>query len=93
MYRAYPNRNGTCLNGGIMPTGTLKWVNASSNATIGGMKSSPAVADGVVYIGSNDGNITAWNATTGGDALELHRLECSSVQPGGCQWDRLCLEC
>ena len=65
MYRAYPNRNGTCLNGGIMPTGTLKWVNASSNATIGGMKSSPAVADGVVYIGSNDGNITAWNATTG----------------------------
>ena len=40
-------------------------MNASSNATIGGMKSSPVVADGVVYIGSNDGNITAWNATTG----------------------------
>ena len=65
MYRGYPNRNGTYLNGGITPTGTLKWVNASSNATIGGMRSSPVVADGVVYIGSNDGNITAWNATTG----------------------------
>jgi len=61
MFRAYPNRNGTYSNSGAQPTGALKWV----NSTLGNVQSSPAVANGVVFVGSNDYNITAWNATTG----------------------------
>ena len=42
-------------------TGQLLW-----KYTTGGLiDSSPAVSDGVVYIGSNDGNVYALNAATG----------------------------
>ena len=42
-------------------TGAVKW----SYTTGGPVVSSPAVAGGVVYIGSDDGNVYALNATTG----------------------------
>ncbi|MEF8827254.1 MAG: PQQ-binding-like beta-propeller repeat protein, partial [Halapricum sp.] len=41
--------------------GTQRW----SHETDGGIRSSPAVADGVVYVGSNDGNVYALDADDG----------------------------
>jgi len=43
------------------PNGQLKW----SYATEGAVWSSPAVSNGIVYIGSSDHNVYALNATTG----------------------------
>ena len=40
---------------------SLLWSNTTGNAVL----SSPAVADGIVYAGSNDHNVYAFNATTG----------------------------
>ena len=36
------------------------------------VESSPAVVDGVVYVGSEDGKIYALNAANGAQTLELH---------------------
>ncbi|MGB7900916.1 MAG: PQQ-binding-like beta-propeller repeat protein [Halobacteriota archaeon] len=47
--------------GANMSNGQLLW----KYATSGGVVSSPAVAHGVVYVGSFDGNVYALNATTG----------------------------
>ena len=41
-------------------TGSLVW-----SATTGGMRSSPAIADGVVYIGSDDGDLYAFGDNPG----------------------------
>ena len=56
---------------------TLKW----SYTTGGAVESSPAVANGVVYIGSDDGNLYALNASTGAKLWSYnsgHLLEKSS---------------
>jgi outer membrane protein assembly factor BamB len=42
-------------------TGAEKWTFTTGDS----VSSSPAVANGVVYIGSDDGNVYALNATTG----------------------------
>ena len=49
------------VTGSNMSNGKLMW----SYTTGGPVSSSPAVVNGVVYIGSSDGNIYALNATTG----------------------------
>ena len=49
------------LAGPVASNGQLKW-----GLTTGGeVYSSPAVSNGVVYVGSDDGNVYALNATTG----------------------------
>ena len=46
------------------------------------MNSSPAVANGIVYIGSGDGKVYAFNATTGATALERHhRADAANSSP------------
>ena len=48
-------------DGGTRPVGTLLW----NFTTEGAVSSSPAVVDGVVYIGSQDSNLYAFNASSG----------------------------
>src|SRR5208282_713818 len=43
----------------------LKWSYTTGGTRIDPVASSPAVANGVVYVGSNDGNVYALNASTG----------------------------
>ncbi len=61
MFRGDPQHTGVYDNGGINPDGILIW----KFTTGGGVDSSPAVSNGVVYTGSNDKNIYAFNAATG----------------------------
>jgi hypothetical protein len=52
--------------------------------------SSPSVANGVVYFGSNDNNVNALNADTGGKLWELHHwLLCADILAHGREWDGL----
>ncbi len=46
-----------------------------SNATGGAVWSSPAVAEGVVYIGSNDGNVYALSTSTGAFIWSYHNRQ------------------
>jgi outer membrane protein assembly factor BamB len=61
MFRANPQHTGIYDDGGKRPNNVLKWDFTSG----GGVYSSPAVADGVVYVGSNDNKVYALNAVTG----------------------------
>lgn len=61
MFRADPSHSGMNDDGGTMPDGILKWMNISGDR----IYSSPAVVDGVVYIGSDDNNVYAFDAETG----------------------------
>src|SRR5665647_2209115 len=73
-FRADLANTGVYDDGGVRPNNLLKW-----NFTTGGeVRSSPAVANGVVYIGSDDHNVYAlnaasgaklWNFTTGGSVV------------------------
>ena len=54
------NRCETVLNVDNVGSLSLKW-----SYTTGGVDSSPAVANGVVYVGSGDFNVYALNASTG----------------------------
>jgi outer membrane protein assembly factor BamB len=45
----------------LRENGQLKW----NYTTRGAVESSPAVANGIVYVGSDDNNLYALNATTG----------------------------
>ena len=62
------------------------------NFTTGGaVYSSPAVANGVVYVGSEDANIYGLNAATGAELLELRDGRCCGVlarrgQRRGLRW-------
>ena len=61
MFRADPTHSGVYDDGGIRPNGELRW-----NFTMGDrVRSSPTVANGVVYVGSADNKVYAINATTG----------------------------
>ena len=57
-FGSYPNGKVYAVNA---KTGALLW----RYATAGGIVSSPAIANGVVYIGSRDSNVYALNASTG----------------------------
>ncbi len=49
------------LAGPVASNGQLKWGLTTGSVVL----SSPAVSNGVVYVGSDDGNVYALNATTG----------------------------
>ena len=60
-YNAQHTGDYSPVAGPVLSNGQLKW-----NYTTGGdVDSSPAVANGVVYVGSDDHNVYALNATTG----------------------------
>jgi outer membrane protein assembly factor BamB len=61
MFRANAQHTGVYDNGGIVPTNTELW----RFQTGGAVDSSPAVANGVVYVGSDDYNLYAIDALTG----------------------------
>jgi hypothetical protein len=61
MFRANPEHTGVYGNGGIGPGNTELW----RFATGGIVYSSPAVANGIVYVGSEDKNLYAIDAVTG----------------------------
>ncbi len=66
MFRHDLGRSGTADSSGTLPQGKLKWV-FSTGAPI---HSSPAVADGTVYIGSQDSKFYALDAATGAKRWE-----------------------
>ncbi len=60
-FRSDLSNSGVYDDGGNRPDGTLLW-----NFTTGReVRSCPAIVDGVVYVGSNDGNLYALDAPTG----------------------------
>jgi outer membrane protein assembly factor BamB len=61
MFRHDMARTGSLNSGAVLPRGEIKW----TFATEGAIHSSPAVVDGVVYIGSRDSYVYALNADTG----------------------------
>ena len=66
-------------------TGAVLWT-----ATTGGaVDSSPAVANGVVYVGSDDDKVYALNATTGAGPLDRHHRRRRRLVAGGRERGRL----
>ncbi len=63
MFRADPWHSGVNDDGGTRPADILKW----SFPTGDRVYSSPAVVDGIVYLGSDDGKVYALNASTGAE--------------------------
>ena len=63
MFRMDPQRIGdySSVSASVLPNGQLKW----KYQTAGPIYSSPSLANGVVYIGSDDGNIYALDAISG----------------------------
>ena len=59
MFRSNPEHTGVNDNGGIVPTNAELWRFMRAEM------SSPTVANGVVYVGSNDNNLHAIDAVTG----------------------------
>ncbi len=66
MFRHDLGHSGTTDSSGTLPQGKLKWV-FSTGAPI---HSSPAVADGIVYVGSRDYKLYALDAATGAKLWE-----------------------
>ena len=61
MFRANPEHTGVYDNGGIVPTNNESW----RFKTGADVYSSPAVSNGIVYVGSEDKNLYAIDAVTG----------------------------
>jgi outer membrane protein assembly factor BamB len=61
MFRRDLAHTGNAGDNTTLPEGTLKW----TFPTGGAIHSSPAVADGIIYVGSRDGNLYALDAATG----------------------------
>ena len=61
MFRRDPAHTGNAGTNSTLPEGTLKW----TFTTGGPIHSSPALSNGMVYVGSQDGNIYALDAATG----------------------------
>ncbi|MFC1897055.1 PQQ-binding-like beta-propeller repeat protein [Chloroflexota bacterium] len=66
MFRRDLSHSGVSDSGGALPQGKLKWV-FSTEAQI---HSSPAVVDGIVYVGSRDFKLYALDAATGAKQWE-----------------------
>lgn len=87
MFRADPWHSGVNDDGGTRPASTLRWSFPTGNRVY----SSPAVVDGVVFIGSDDKRVYAlnasngaevWNYTTGGRVLTSPAVENGIVYAG-----------
>jgi outer membrane protein assembly factor BamB len=63
MFRANEQHTGVYDEGGVRPNNELKW--SFTTAPFPNVLSSPAVANGVVYVGSNDYKVYALDATDG----------------------------
>ena len=61
MFRADPAHTGAYEDTGCLPTDNVIW----TYQTLGSVTSSPAVVDGVVYVGSSDRSVYALNADDG----------------------------
>jgi len=59
------NQSETVINASNADSLKLKWKNPIGTYNMSGIQSSPAVVNGVVYFGSDDGNVYALNASTG----------------------------
>ncbi|MFC1949888.1 PQQ-binding-like beta-propeller repeat protein [Chloroflexota bacterium] len=82
MFRYDLGRSGSAESTGIVPQGTQKWV----FSTDGGVHSSAAVVDGILYIGSRDRNFYALDADTGAKKWEYQTgswVESSPAVTGG----------
>ncbi len=66
MFRHDSRHSGTTGTNSILPQGTIEWVFSSGGA----IHSSPAVADGIVYVGSRDYKLYALDAATGAKLWE-----------------------
>jgi outer membrane protein assembly factor BamB len=64
MFRHDPTHTGYSTSTAPSTNETL-WNYTTNSFWLGGVDSSPAVADGMVFIGSNDGKVYALNASTG----------------------------
>jgi outer membrane protein assembly factor BamB len=67
MFHHDPGRTGSVSPSGVLPRGKLSWV----FPTGGAIHSSPAVANGTVYVGSWDGKLYALDAATGDKLWEF----------------------
>ncbi|MDP3878960.1 MAG: PQQ-binding-like beta-propeller repeat protein [Dehalococcoidales bacterium] len=67
MFQHDLGRSGNANSNGILPRGEIKWV----FPTGGAVHSSPAVANGTVYIGSRDNKLYALDANTGAKRWEF----------------------
>ncbi len=74
MFRGGPHHAGVYESPGLEGIGGLQWV----HETGGAVRSSPAVADGVVYVGSSDGRLYALHADAGD---EIWRFDAGSPIP------------
>lgn len=63
MFRGNSSHNGAQTGSLVAPV--LLWSSSIHDGELAGGESSPAVANGVLYVGSADGNLYALNATTG----------------------------
>jgi len=81
MFRANPEHTGEYDSGGIEPTNTELW----RFTTGGGVSTTPAIANGIVYFGSDDDNLYAIDAVTG---KEKWRFDTGGAiyQQGGIQY-------
>jgi len=61
MFRADPAHTGAYDDSGIQPIAGIRW----SSYTNGEVTSSPAVVDGIVYVGSNDHQVYTFNTADG----------------------------
>ncbi|MBI3930499.1 MAG: PQQ-binding-like beta-propeller repeat protein [Chloroflexi bacterium] len=66
MFRHDPRHSGSTGSSDSLPQGTIEWVFPSGS----GIHSSPAVADGTVYVGSRDFKLYALDAATGAKRWE-----------------------
>jgi glucose dehydrogenase len=76
-FRANPEHTGVYGNGGTEPGNTELW----RFATGAGVYSAPAVANGVVYVGSEDKNLYAIDAATGKEKWRFTTGEHVFVSP------------
>ena len=66
MFRHDLGHSGSAESTGVLPQGTAKWIFSTGAA----VHSSPAVADGTVYVGSQDFNLYALDVDTGAKRWE-----------------------